>query len=117
MEPFRFPKQIIVAHTIGTVQNQRVPCKLINFTNQPVTLRSTTRLVQAYFLPRTEHLPHIGKATISSVLEEPSFDNNFCYTLTETTTISSVLEEPSFDNNFCYTLTETTSANDLLNIT
>ena len=55
------------------------------FTNQPDTLRPNTRLVQAYFLPRTEHLHHIGKATISSVLEEPSFDNNFCYTLTDTT--------------------------------
>ena len=91
MESFRFPKQIIVAHTIGTVQNQRVPCKLINFTNQPVTLRPNTRLIQAYFLPRTEHLPHVGKATISSVLEEPSFDNNSCYTLTETTSADDLL--------------------------
>lgn len=70
MEPFKHPQNVILAHSLGAVKHNKVACKLINFTNEPVTLWQNTRLVQAFFMPTCEQSTFIGSATMTSLTDE-----------------------------------------------
>ena len=86
LEPFKHPQQLLIAHTVCTAHQNRVPCKVLNFTEQPIFVRPNTRLVQAYFLPISAPLSVIGNANISSSPDSCTDDthhaNTFC-TLSE----------------------------------
>ena len=70
MAPFKHPQNVILAHSLGVVKDNKVACKMINFTNEPVILRQNTRLVQAFFMPACEQTSFIGSATMTSLTDE-----------------------------------------------
>ena len=51
IQPTKSPSSFALAHSLGICDSNKIPCKIINFTQQPIFLRKTCLITEACVLP------------------------------------------------------------------